>query len=190
MNKSSLSEMESQKQDQSENLIRRFEEIKNENDELKLNLRAEQEIVERYEEELTKKSSELNELRSAKTDFIVLTKKYETLQAEFNTYKQDVYKKATKDIDKEQRMQALEIANKQQQSKLRAAEDHMRTELEAMQFKVDDYNNKYNMVLKEHDVQIAKNTDLQQRYNDLNKSFATLKLDAKALKDDLDKQKA
>ena len=56
-----------------------MEDLKNEIDEMRLNLKAEQEINERYENELLKKSEELNEMRGAKTDYIVLTKKYETL---------------------------------------------------------------------------------------------------------------
>ncbi len=62
--------------DANENLIRRIEELKNENDELKLNMKAEQDIRERYESEITRRGQELNDLRSAKTDLIVLNKKY------------------------------------------------------------------------------------------------------------------
>ena len=50
-----------------------------ENDELKLNLKSEQEVIEKYEEELEDKSSEINKLKSAKTDLNVLNKKYEAL---------------------------------------------------------------------------------------------------------------
>ena len=64
-----------------------MEDLKNEIDEMRLNLKAEQEINERYENELLKKSEELNEMRGAKTDYIVLTKKYETLQKEFENFK-------------------------------------------------------------------------------------------------------
>jgi len=38
--------------DSTENLIRRLEDLKNEIDELKLNLKASQEIIDRYEEEM------------------------------------------------------------------------------------------------------------------------------------------
>jgi len=53
--------------------------LKNEIDELKLNLKASQEIIDRYEEEVEVKGEELNELRRAKTDFAVLSQKYESL---------------------------------------------------------------------------------------------------------------
>lgn len=61
--------------------------MKNECDELKLNLKAEQEIRERYEEEISRRGQELGELKTAKTDFIILTKKYEYLQSQYNDLK-------------------------------------------------------------------------------------------------------
>ena len=62
-----------------DNLIRRIEELRNENEDLKLNLKAVEDIKERLEEEINRRGQELKELRSAKTDLIVLNKKYEVL---------------------------------------------------------------------------------------------------------------
>lgn len=59
------------KPDSIPNLILRIEELKSKNDELQLNLKAEQEIIEKYEDELASKSNEINTLRSAKTELMV-----------------------------------------------------------------------------------------------------------------------
>jgi hypothetical protein len=53
------------------------EELRNENEELRLNLKAEEEIRSKYEEEIEKRGEEITELKSAKTDYFVLSKKYE-----------------------------------------------------------------------------------------------------------------
>lgn len=79
--------------DSNENLIRRLEELKSESDELRLHLKASEQVVERYEQQLESKSEELNDLKSAKTDFLVLTKKYETLQLQFEQLKTENNKK-------------------------------------------------------------------------------------------------
>lgn len=100
--------------DSNDNMIRRLEELKNENDELRLNLKAEQQILERYEDQLVLKSEELNEMRSAKTDYIILSKKYETLQVEFEKIKEDNNKKFMHTYDKELKLEEMEIIAKTQ----------------------------------------------------------------------------
>lgn len=66
--------------DTNDTLIRRIEELKNENEDLKLNLKAQEDIRSRYEEEIQHRGAEISELRNAKTELIILNKKYEALQ--------------------------------------------------------------------------------------------------------------
>lgn len=61
--------------------------LKRENEELKLNLKTQEIIQMRYDSEISLKEKEINELRLIKTDFQVLSKKYEILQSQFEEKK-------------------------------------------------------------------------------------------------------
>lgn len=58
------------------------------------------------------KGEELNELRGAKTDFAVLSRKYESLQSEFAKFKSTEHDKYINNYDKELRVEELEIITK------------------------------------------------------------------------------
>lgn len=61
-------------------------------------------------------------MRSAKTDFIILSKKYETLQLEFEKIKDDNNKKFINTYDKELKLEEMEIVAKTQQDKIKMQE--------------------------------------------------------------------
>ena len=61
--------------------------LKRENEELKINLKTQEIIQMRYDSEISLKEKEINELRLIKTDFQVLSKKYEILQSQFEEKK-------------------------------------------------------------------------------------------------------
>lgn len=124
--------------DSNENLIRRLEELKSESDELRLHLKASEQVVERYEQQLESKSEELNDLKSAKTDFLVLTKKYETLQLQFEQIKTENNKKFMSQYDKELKLEEMEIVAKTQSDKLKMQEENLQLEIDSMSAKLED----------------------------------------------------
>lgn len=125
-----MSQMSSTQADSIENLIRRLDEFKTENDELKLNLNAQQEIIENYEQEMVKKSEELNNMRSIQTDLLVLTKKYESLQEQYEQSRANKNEKYIKQHDQSLRVEELEIANKQLKSNMRLQEEKQKLDME------------------------------------------------------------
>ncbi|KAL4446888.1 hypothetical protein ABPG74_014860 [Tetrahymena malaccensis] len=174
--------------DSNDNLIRRLEELKHECDELRLNLKAEQQIVERYEDQLVQKSEELNEMRSAKTDFIILSKKYETLQVEFEKIKDENNRKFINTYDKELKLEEMEIVAKTQQDKIKMQEQNLQLEMDSMSAKLEDVMQRHDQTKREyedikqkHDTLTVLHKKEEQKNRELNSKFTTLTMEFEKL---------
>lgn len=188
-----------------ENFFQQVDTLKKENEELRLNLKAKQVIIERFEEENTEKLEELNKLRLIKTDFAVITKKYETLQKEYEEkIKEANDKKFVMTYDKEMRLEELEIINKTQQGKLNLVEKNVEFELNNCRQRLEDLDKKNkelqldnDQVLKKYDELLQRNKTLNENLKKTRDEFESYKKDKeaiisrneqtiKALRDDLD----
>lgn len=103
--------------DTNDHLIRRMKELKNENEDLLLNLKAEEEIRVRYEEEISRRGVELQDLKGAKVDLLVLTKKYEVMQRQLDEHKEFQKGHEVHQLNKDLQIEELQIIGKTQESK-------------------------------------------------------------------------
>ena len=156
--------------------------VKKENEDLRLNLKAQQVVIQRYEEENNEKMNELNKLRSIRTDFAVLKKKYDTLQNEYDKIKEGNNKKFVMTYDKEMRLEELEIINKTQQGKLNIVEKNVGFEMNNYKQRLEDFDKKNNDLQADNDKILIKHNDLLQRNKILNEGLKKNKDDFEALK--------
>lgn len=155
-----------------ENFFQQIDTLKKENEELRLNLKAKQVIIERFEEENTEKLEELNKLRLIKTDFAVITKKYETLQKEYDEkIKEANDKKFVITYDKEMRLEELEIINKTQLGKLNLVEKNVEFELNNCRERLEDLDKKNKELQLDNDQVLKKYDELLQRNKTLNENL-------------------
>ncbi|EGR28502.1 hypothetical protein IMG5_173930, partial [Ichthyophthirius multifiliis] len=144
--------------DSNQNLVRKIEQLINENDELRLNLKAQGQIIEKYEDQLMLKSDEINELRNAKTDYVIINRKYETLYYEFEKLKEETKMKYIMNFDKEVRLDEMEIINKNQAENMKMQEDDLKME-------IDSLSQQLEQKIREYQEEKTKSEDLQIKYN-------------------------
>ena len=123
--------------DTNDTLIRRIEELKNENEELHLNLKAEEDIRMRYEEEITRRNQDLSELRSAKTELIALSKKYEFVQRQLAELKAAQAGRDVNSLAAELEKEEVQIINRAQTGKMQVATANLRVEVDNLNMKSD-----------------------------------------------------
>ena len=168
-----------------ENFFQQIDTLKKENEELRLNLKAKQVIIERFEDENTEKLEELKNLRLIKTDFAVITKKYETLQKEYDEKIRVANdKKFVITYDKEMRLEELEIINKTQQGKLNLVEKNVEFELNNCRQKMEDLDKKNKELQLDNDQVLKKYDELLQRNKTLNEDLKRTRNEYEAYKKD------
>ena len=168
-----------------ENFFQQIDTLKKENEDLRLNLKAKQVIIERFEEENTEKLEELNKLRLIKTDFAVINKKYETLQKEYEEkIKEANDKKFVMTYDKEMRLEELEIINKTQQGKLNLVEKNVEFELNNCRQRLEDLDKKNKELQLDNDQVLKKYDELLQRNKALNENLKKTRDEYEAYKKD------
>ena len=180
--RNSVDSQSSIKTDFNENFYQQIDLFKKENEDLRLNLKAQHVIIQKYEEENNEKLEELNKLRLIKTDFNVLTKKYETLQKENDKIKENNNKKFVMTYDKEMRLEELEILNKTQQGKLTIVEKNAGYEMNNFKQQVEDLDLKNNELQTDNDKISIRYNELLQKNKGLNESIKKNKEEFEAFK--------
>lgn len=165
-----------------ENFLQQIEQFKKENEDLRLNLKSQQVVIQRYDEEIEEKLQEINELRLIKTDFLVLTKKYETLQKENEKIKEIENKKFVMTFDKEMRLEELEILNRTQQGKLNIVEKNVGFELNNLKQQMEDLDRKNAEVQAENDKMLIKHNELLQKNKGLTETITKSKYELEILR--------
>jgi len=180
--RNSVDSQSSIKTDFNENFFQQIDLFKKENEDLRLNLKAQHVIIQKYEEENNEKLQELNELRLIKTDFNVLTKKYETLQKENDKIKENNNKKFVMTYDKEMRLEELEILNKTQQGKLTIVEKNAGYEMNNFKQQFEDLDLKNNELQTDNDKISIRYNELLQKNKGLNEVIKKNKEEFEAFK--------
>ena len=168
--------------DTNDTLIRRIEELKNENDELHLNLKAEEDIRMRYEEEITRRNQDLSELRSAKTELIALSKKYEFVQRQFGELKAAQAGRDVNSLAAELEKEEVQIINKTQTGKMQVATANLRVE-------VDNLNMKSDQAIREREEMQLEYSRVLVRYDELNRRFNKMQTEFMVQRDQLNSEK-
>ena len=124
--------------DSSDNLIKRLEELRTENEEIRLNLRAEQEITDKLQEEIDRKNQEITDLGNARSALNIFQKKYEELQSQFEQYKGQTMSRDLTSQDKDIKVAELQIMNKNQLNQMKLTEGKLREQLSLLEQKYED----------------------------------------------------
>ena len=182
--RNSIDTQQSVKTEFNENFFQQLDLLKKENEDLRLNFKAQQVIILRYEEETNETLQELNDLRLIKTDFQVLTKKYETLQKENEKIRETNNKKFVMTYNKEMRLEELEILNKTQLGKLNIVEKNVGFEMNNYKQKLEDLDLKNNELQADNDRMLIRFNELLEKNNSLNQTVKKNKEEYEAFKRD------
>lgn len=157
--------------DTNDTLIMRIKELKNENEDLLLNLKAEEEIRARYEDEIQRRAHEFNDLKGAKTDLIILTKKYEVLQRQLQEINSAQTGQEIHHLNKDLQIEEMQIMSKAQGGQQEVNEQIQKIEIEAMAVKIEQSEQNAEDNKQEYTKVLLKYDDLTKRFNELQSKF-------------------
>ena len=143
-------------------MINQLEELKRENEESKLKLHAQKNVISRLEEELNQRGEEINDIRNVQTDYQILCKKYEALQSEMNRVKIVDNKKHILTYDKEMQLEEMKILSKLEKENFNKAEKHLRLEHENLSTRVEELERENSDLSRENERLLSKNDELEK----------------------------
>ena len=110
--------------------------MKTENEDLKLNLRTQQEKVDQLQDEMDRKNQDIKGLVQSKYELNLLRKKYDDLQNEKNEIYSTLSKQDVKKLDNEMKVDELQILNKNQLAGHKQMEQNLKNEIILLENKI------------------------------------------------------